>query len=93
MHNGREFLVVVSVSIQFYIYCTIGIIIIFLIGINCGYLATPVNGVVDFISDTSLGSSAQFSCIRGFKLIGSSVRVCQNNGVYSGQQPSCMSKL
>ena len=92
MHNGLEFLVVVSVSIQSHINCTISIIF-FLVGINCGYLATPLNGVVDFVSDTSLGSSAQFSCIRGFRLEGDSVRVCQSNGDYSGEQPSCISEL
>ena len=69
------------------------LIIILSVGINCGYLATPSNGELEISPDTRLASSATFSCIRGFRLEGDSVRVCQSNGDYSGEQPSCISEL
>ena len=61
------------------------------VGIDCKWLPTPEYGVVDFVPDTSLGSVAQFRCIRGFELVGSSYRICQYNGIWSMSQPTCES--
>ena len=51
-----------------------------------------MNGVVDFVPDTKLDSDAEYSCRRGFKLVGNDVRHCQANGDWSGSQPTCESK-
>ena len=60
---------------------------------DCGILPTPLNGRVDFKPNTSVRSIALFSCIRGYKLVGSSSRKCQNDGQWSSSQPKCQSKF
>lgn len=71
--------------------CVTHFFLVLCVGINCGYLDTPTNGKVVFDTDTKLGSSATFSCRRGFKLVGDQVRVCQASGDWSLSQPSCES--
>ena len=57
--------------------------------VDCGPLSNPENGVVTF-SSTQAGSTARYSCNSGFILRGNQVRVCQANGVWSGQDPVCI---
>ena len=62
-------------------------------GIDCGFLPAPKNGDVKFVEDTRLGSYAQFSCDKGFKLVGADSRLCQANGDWSLSQPTCESRI
>ena len=63
------------------------------IGIDCGDLSDIPNGNVVIAPDTSLGSTATYSCDAGFNLVGEDTRTCQTNGEWSGEEPSCARKL
>ena len=41
-------------------------------------------------SGTGYGSSVSFSCNSGYGLVGSTQRLCEQNGIWSGQQPRCV---
>ena len=56
--------------------------------IKCPYLQIPLNGIVR-VSGTIMGSSADYTCNSGFKLIGIAWRKCQDNGEWSGEPPTC----
>ena len=56
--------------------------------VDCGQLQNPENGFVQ-VSSTTEGSTATYTCNQGFQLVGNRQRTCQNNGQWSGQQPSC----
>ena len=62
------------------------------IAVDCGDLDDPENGDVD-LTGTSFGSRALYSCNRGFTLVGINRRVCQANGQWSGEAPSCARKI
>lgn len=57
--------------------------------IDCGDLESPDNGMVDLSNGTTFGSQAVYTCNDPFKLNGNSVRVCQENGEWSGSTPVC----
>uniref|UniRef100_A0A1X7VM60 Sushi domain-containing protein n=1 Tax=Amphimedon queenslandica TaxID=400682 RepID=A0A1X7VM60_AMPQE len=57
--------------------------------IDCGDLPDIANGEVSIAPDTMLGSNATYSCDDGYTLQGSSMRMCQANGEWSGSQPTC----
>ena len=60
---------------------------VFLAVINCGEL-TVENGNVD--SDgTLLGAVVQYSCDETYVLEGPEQRICQNDGMWSGEEPVC----
>ena len=61
----------------------------FPIASGCDTLPDPDNGQVD-LSGTDIGSTATYSCDVGFLLQGSRTRVCLGNGLWSGQEPSCI---
>ena len=56
--------------------------------ISCPNLPSPSNGQV-VLRGTTLSSTAVYSCNRGFILVGSNTRVCQVDGTWSGEAPSC----
>lgn len=58
---------------------------------GCSLLEDPVNGHVS-ITGTDAGSTATYTCNDGYLLIGITTRVCQTDGTWTGQQPSCQSK-
>jgi CUB/sushi domain-containing protein len=60
------------------------------IAVNCGNLTDISNGSVTF-SETTFGSIATYSCDEGFGLQGSTERVCETIGQWSGSEPSCIS--
>lgn len=41
-------------------------------------------------SSTSYGSSVSFSCNSRYGLVGSAQRLCEQSGIWSGQQPRCV---
>lgn len=61
------------------------------LAVDCGSLDNPVNGFVQF-QDTTLGSPAQYTCQRGYRLVGTDVRVCTETGVWSDTAPICVGK-
>ena len=56
--------------------------------ITCETLADPANGDVDQ-SDNRPGSTATYTCVRGYELVGEDTRTCQDNGEWSGEAPRC----
>ena len=59
---------------------------------SCGNPGVPANGKKNS-STYQYGYSIKFECNVGYTLQGSSVRTCQNNGLWTGTQPTCQSKL
>ena len=59
--------------------------------VDCGPLNNPGNGRV-VLTGTTFGSTATYSCQKGFALVGSSTRTCQANRVWSGQAPVCQGR-
>lgn len=62
------------------------------LAIDCGHIPSPENGKVVFNPNTLFGSTAEFSCKRGFRLMGTSERECEATG-WSLEQPTCESML
>ena len=53
----------------------------------------PDNGEVELSTATMVfGSTASYSCDRGYNLNGSMSRVCMANGQWSEEDPICQSK-
>ena len=59
--------------------------------VECDDLGAPFKGQV-VLGGRSPGSKATYSCSPGYQLVGSSTRICQNNGQWSGSTPFCRSK-
>ncbi|XP_023815635.1 CUB and sushi domain-containing protein 2 isoform X1 [Oryzias latipes] len=57
--------------------------------ISCGDLGTPPNGN-KIGTLTVYGATAIFSCNTGYTLVGSRVRECMSNGLWSGTQVQCL---
>lgn len=51
-------------------------------------LSSPTNGNLEITGNTYL-SEAQYSCVEGFAVVGPTVRICQDDGQWSGNQPHC----
>ena len=59
--------------------------------IRCPDLENPANGVVDD-GDNLPGTRAVYKCNDGFRLVGSSKRLCQRDGTWDGRAPVCKCK-
>lgn len=59
---------------------------------GCGDLGDPINGQV-FLTGTTPGALATYICNNGFRLEGSRNRVCQVNGEWSSEEPTCTRKF
>lgn len=59
---------------------------------DCGPLSDPVNGHVMTPNGTTFGFQASYICNEGYFISGSPIRSCEANGVWSGFEPTCMSK-
>lgn len=57
----------------------------------CPPLEDIDNGSVDF-ADLQPGTIATYTCIPGFLLSGTSTRTCQEDGRWSGEEPTCERK-
>ena len=60
--------------------------------INCGDLSDPSNGQVT-LTGTTFGSTATYECDSGSILVGSLERTCQDDGNWSGTDPTCDGEL
>jgi hypothetical protein len=59
------------------------------IAIDCGELDGPADGSVDISQGSLLGAEAIYTCDPSFRLVGTSIRQCQDNGSWSGEAPTC----
>ncbi|XP_068719978.1 sushi, von Willebrand factor type A, EGF and pentraxin domain-containing protein 1-like [Montipora capricornis] len=55
---------------------------------SCGNPGVPTNGNKNS-SSYQYGNSIKFKCNVGYTLQGSDIRTCQNNGLWTGTQPTC----
>ena len=60
--------------------------------LDCYMLTAPDNGTVSTPSGTTVGETADYSCNDGFNLIGAANRRCQESGLWSESEPSCIIK-
>ena len=56
--------------------------------VMCPPLLRQLSGIVLW-TDLSVNSTATYTCNGGFELIGSEVRTCLSNGVWSSDEPVC----
>ncbi len=56
--------------------------------IRCPALKDPLYGSVDD-GDNLPGTTAKYTCNDGFRLVGSSKRLCQKDGSWAGEAPTC----
>ena len=57
--------------------------------VDCRGLNAVRNGDIIFSTGTTYTSVAQVTCHEGYELVGSSVRVCLDNGEWAGNPPIC----
>ena len=62
------------------------------VALSCPSLSNPANGNVALSSGLALGSTATYTCINGYRTSFSSLRYCQADGQWSGEQPTCIRK-
>lgn len=74
-----------TISLPILSYCNLGSLSV----ISCGDLPTPPNGN-KIGTLTSYGATAIFSCNTGYTLVGSRVRECMANGLWSGAEVKCL---
>ena len=60
--------------------------------VDCGSLTNPVDGMVDTAGGTTLGNVAIYSCMDGYELNGSPIRVCIEDGKWNDMEPTCDGK-
>ena len=65
--------------------------ICYLTEIRCPALKDPENGSVDD-GDNLPGTIAKYTCDDGFRLVGSTKRLCQKDGSWAGEAPICKRK-
>ena len=58
----------------------------------CPLLASPINGFVE-TDNRSVEAEARYSCSKGFTLNGPQTRICQPNGAWSEDEPTCEREL
>ena len=62
--------------------------------VECDIPQSFPNGTITLVNgSTTLNSTVKYECKTGFQLVGSANRICQSNGVWSGQEPICESKF
>ena len=68
------------------------IVLLYSTAIDCGTLNDTTNGQVSHTAGTTFGQTATYSCDTGYDLVGNSIRTCQADGMWSGNEPTCISK-
>ena len=59
--------------------------------VRCPILSNPSNGRVTQ-QESRPGARVTYVCNTGYELVGLFSRICQNNGQWSGDAPTCESK-
>lgn len=60
------------------------------IEITCSNLTVPYNCKIVLSNGTNFNSYATYTCPVGYSLVGDRVRMCQEDGRWSGWEPSCI---
>ena len=60
--------------------------------VDCRTLNTTTNGQVSHPNGTKFGQTATYNCNTGYNLVGDSTRMCQADGMWSGNEPTCISE-
>ena len=55
---------------------------------KCENLPTVKSGILTVASDGQT-SVASYECFSGYKLVGSSTRICETTGSWNGEEPVC----
>ena len=63
----------------------------FFTGVDCSTPKQLRNGTVNY-DGTGYNMVVVYKCDEGYSLIGSSTRVCQSSGEWSGEEPFCEGK-
>lgn len=58
---------------------------------KCPYIDPPDNGAQTLTGNVP-GSVLNYTCNRGYKLVGNHIRHCKNTGYWNGSLPKCLSK-
>ena len=56
-------------------------------------LANIKNGKLSYKNGTLFGDRAEYQCDPGYNLTGNAIRVCRENGLWSGSEPYCRGKF
>ena len=86
MDSGLEMHHLVRVSRPF--ICNLSVIPKHFVTVRCPNLPDPSNGRVNQRGNKP-GDRATYTCNRGYELQGGFTRICQNNGQWSGEAPTC----
>ena len=57
----------------------------------CVVLSSPSNGDIVLSNGTAMNSQAQYTCDRGYVLVGNTTRICGPDG-WTGEEPTCVGK-
>lgn len=68
------------------------VVAFFFLAAICEEVPSIQNGQVT-VSGTRPGAIATYRCNSGFRLIGQRTRVCEIDGTFSGQAPTCQRKI
>ena len=60
-------------------------------GLSCGNPGRPEDGR-RFGSNFTVGANVSYSCNGGYTLVGSAIRTCQSDGLWSGELVICVDK-
>ena len=63
----------------------------FLAVVTCPPLSAPVNGTM-YGKDITYGAVVHFGCNNGYHLEGSQIRICSQDGTWTGEEASCPCK-
>ncbi len=60
-------------------------------GLTCPELPPLPNGMIVYnnMLPPFIGSTATYTCVPGFELVGGAVRVCQDDNTFNGSAPTC----
>jgi CUB/sushi domain-containing protein len=61
--------------------------------VDCKHPGSVQNGDVDVSRGTALGAKVYYTCDRGYKILGSGIRICGANARWSGTKPTCQSEI
>ena len=56
----------------------------------CYELQDPVNGIVTVTKPLASEAIAIYTCDSGYELSGDQTRTCMSNGMWSGEEPTCI---